>query len=113
MFKYLIFSAFAFVLSGAALAARVPFDCKTPKVVGYKAELINDGTMNRSVQVTFPSKPSRAQATNIVQACVKAAVAKDGSVDALGSAWVGDQPINLSNGTYFAYISKHKKYQFM
>jgi len=109
-----IISAALIFCSGSAAAAKFSLDCKAPKGgVPYKAEVTNNGTMNRSVQVTFSKKPSTAQATKIVQACVVAAAAEDRSVDALGSAWVADRAINLSNGRYYAYLAGKRRYQFM
>jgi hypothetical protein len=102
------------LICGPAMAAKVPLDCKTPAgSAAYSADIVNDGTMNRSVQVTFSTKPSPALASKIVQACVKAAVAKNSAVDALGSAWIGAKPVALGNKKFFAYLSGEKKYTFM
>ncbi len=114
MKKYALVGAVFATFCGTTLAASVPVDCEIPKGGAvYKAEVINDGTMNRSVQITFKAKPTADQATKTVQTCVRAAVAKNGAVDALGSAWVAGKPVALSKGTYFAYFSGEKKYRFM
>jgi len=112
MQKYILIGSLLVLTGEVAVAHKL--DCKLSKIgVPYKAEVINDGTMNRTVQVTFARKLSTAAATEIVQACVNAAVEKNAAIDALGSAWVGNKPLNLSNGTYYAYLARNKKYQFM
>jgi hypothetical protein len=63
--------------------------------------------------VTFQRRPSAAEATTVVQACVKLAASTDADNDALGSAWVGEDPVKLSKGGFFAYIKKDKSYKFM
>lgn len=102
------------LICSPAVAARVPLDCKTPTgSTAYSADIANDGTMSRSVQVMFSKKPSPALASKIVQACVKAAVTKNSTVDALGSAWIGEELVALGDKKYFAYLSSGKKYTFM
>jgi len=102
------------VASGSASAANTRLDCRILKAsVPYKAEVINDGTMNRSVQVTFARRISAIEATVVIQACVNEAAAKNSALDALGSAWVGSKSVALSKGKYYAYLSRSKTYQFM
>jgi hypothetical protein len=116
MKKYILTGPALALTCGVAFAAGTKLDCGQSKTgVPYNAEVINDGTMNRSVQVTFARKLSAATATatEIVQACVNAAVQKNAAIDALGSAWVGSKPVNLSKGKYYAYLARNKKYQFM
>lgn len=113
MKKYILGLVLA-LTCGAAFATGTKLDCGPSKNgVPYRVEVINDGTMNRSVQVTFARKLSAATATKIVQMCVNAAVEKNAAIDALGSAWVGSTPVNLSKGKYYAYLARNKKYQFM
>lgn len=94
-------------------AAEKPFDCKVKSKATFSATVSQAGTMNRSVQVTFTSKPATAEATKIVQACIRTAAEVDATHDALGSAWIGESPLKLGGGTYFAYMSKTKSYKFM
>ena len=114
MKKYILTGSVLALTCGVAFAAETNLDCELSKTgISYKAEVINDGTMNRSVQVTFARKLSAATATEIVQACVNAAVQKNAAIDALGSAWVGIKPANLSKGKYYAYLARNRKYQFI
>ena len=98
---------------GTALAASKPFDCKTKSSTPFVATVSGAGTMNRSIQVTFRSQPNASEATKIVQACVKLAASIDAANDALGSAWVGEEPVKLNKGNFFAYLKKNKSYKFM
>lgn len=103
----------AFLFCGNAFAAQTPFDCKTKSHIPYVATISGVGTMNRSIQVTFRSRPNAAEATTVVQACVKLAASIDQENDALGSAWVGADPVKLNKGGFFAYLKKGKSYKFM
>jgi hypothetical protein len=95
-----------------AIAGR-PYPCKVKGAPPFKAELSNEGTMNRSIQVTFSKRPSSAEATTVVQACVKMAAVSDPTHDALGTAWVGDNQVKLSGGGPYAYEAGSKSYRFI
>lgn len=97
---------------GQAMAGR-PYPCKVKGAPPFKAELSNEGTMNRSIQVTFSKRPSSAEATTVVQACVKMAAVSDPNHDALGTAWVGDNQVKLSGGGPYAYEAGSKSYRFI
>jgi hypothetical protein len=100
--------------SGTAFAVPVRFDCKAPKSsVPYTAEIVNDETMNRSVQITFARRISIAEATAVVQACVKEAALRNPSLDVLGSAWIGNKAVELSKGRYYVYFTRSKVFRFM
>lgn len=100
--------------SGTAFAVPGRFDCKAPKSsVPYTAEIVNDGTMNRSVQITFARRISVAEATAVVQACVNEAALRNPSLDVLGSAWIGNKTVELSKGRYYAYFTRSKAFRFM
>ncbi|MBY0573642.1 MAG: hypothetical protein K2P84_08170 [Undibacterium sp.] len=115
MFKKIILFMAVLWFAGDAFATDTSLDCKLPKLKGaFNAVVKNDGTMNRSIEVTFKTTPAPSVATTVVQACVKSAVASNSSIDALGAAWVGEAPVRLSGGkSYFAYVSDLKKYKFM
>jgi hypothetical protein len=99
------------LLFGPAVAlAAQSLDCNPPAgKLPYRAELVGKGA-NRAVNVTYQKRPSAAEATAAVKACLTVVVAQDGSVDALGSAWLGEAPIKLVDGKeHLAYIAKEKK----
>lgn len=113
MLKHTLVLAIAVLVCGAAIGAQKPFDCKSKSRVPYTATISNVGTMNRAVSVTFKSKPSAADATAVVQACIKLAAAADAANDVVGSAWVGEDAVRLSQGSYYAYLTKTKSFKFM
>jgi hypothetical protein len=53
--------------------------CKTKSRIPFTATINWAGTMNRAIQVTFQSRPSAAETTSVIQACVKLAVSTDGA----------------------------------
>lgn len=100
-------------ISTSGFAGKVAFDCKLKSANSYTATIANAGTMNRSIQVTFSAMPINSVATRIVKACVKQAISLDSNNDAIGSAWVGESQVKLSNGHFYSYLSQTRTFKFM
>jgi len=111
--RALMMASVVFFANSAFAAENMPLDCKMSKpTTPFSADITGKG-MSRSVNVHYKSKPSTRDATSAVQACVKMAVAQDASVDAAGAAWLDNETVHLSGGTFYAYFSKTKTYGYI